>query len=132
MKLRANERIVNQHRCSSDRIASLFVELLERQFPIDEMHPKINLRSLSDFALHLSVHVNHLNRAVKENTGKTTTEMILERILQEAKLLLKQGEWNVSEITYGLGFYETAHSFNFFKSHVSLNPLQFRKLDRQI
>lgn len=128
MKLQPNERIVYRHRCASDRIASLFVELLERQFPIDEMHPKINLRSPSDFALHLSVHVNHLNRAVKENTGKTTTEVILERILQEAKLLLKQGEWNVSEIAYGLGFSETAHFINFFKSHVGLSPLQFREL----
>jgi AraC-like DNA-binding protein len=104
------------------------VELLERQFPIDETHPKINLRSPSDFALHLSVHVNHLNRAVKENAGKTTTEVILERILQEAKLLLTNSEWNVSEIAFGHGFSETAHFINFFKSHVGQSPLQFRKM----
>ena len=57
---------------ASQRISTLFVELLERQFPIDENHTEIHLRSPSDFAHQLNVHVNHLNRAVKKTIGKTT------------------------------------------------------------
>jgi hypothetical protein len=30
-------------------------------------HKELNLRSASDFAQQLNVHVNHLNRAVKES-----------------------------------------------------------------
>lgn len=111
---------------ASQRIATLFIELLERQFPIDENHQILNLRSASDFAAQLNVHVNHLNRSVKETTDKTTSQIIAERILQEAKILLKHSPWNVSEIAHALGFTETTHFNNFFKKHVQLSPLKFR------
>ena len=104
----------------------LFLELLERQFPIDEIHQKINLRSASEFAGQLNVHVNHLNRAVKDTTEKTTSQLIAERILQEAKILLKHSSWNVSEIAFALGFTEVTHFNNFFKKHVQISPLKFR------
>ena len=104
----------------------LFLELLERQFPIDENHPKVNLRSASEFAQQLNIHVNHLNRAVKAITEKTTTQIIAERILQEAKILLKHSQWNVSEIAYALGFTEVSHFNNFFKKHMGISPLKFR------
>jgi AraC-like DNA-binding protein len=113
---------------ASQRISSLFLELLERQFPIDENHKEINLRSASDFAAQLNVHVNHLNRAVKETTDKTTSQIIAERVLQEAKILLKHSPWNVSEIAYALGFAETTHFNNFFKKHMELSPLKFRNV----
>lgn len=111
---------------ASQRISTLFLELLERQFPIDENHQAVKLRAASDFAQQLNVHVNHLNRSVKEITGKTTSQIIGERILQEAKILLKHSPWNVSEIAYALGFTETTHFNNFFKKHTTLSPLKFR------
>lgn len=79
-----------------------------------------------DFARQLNVHVNHLNRAVKENTGKTTSQLIAGRLLQEGKILLKHSTWNVSDIAYALGFAEVIHFNNFFKKHVQLSPLKFR------
>lgn len=111
---------------SSSRTSSLFVELLERQFPIASPSQKIGLRTAKDFAERLSVHVNHLNKVLKEHTGKTTTDLIKNRIIQEAKILLKQTDWNISEIAYSLGFEEVAHFSNFFKKQTSLSPLGFR------
>lgn len=113
---------------ASQRISTIFLELLERQFPIDEDHPSVNLRSASDFAHQLNVHVNHLNRAVKETTQKTTTQIIAERVLQEAKILLKHSHWNVAEIAYALGFNEVTHFNNFFKKHTHGSPSQFRNM----
>jgi len=113
---------------ASQRISMLFMELLERQFPIDETHLSIGLRSASEYANQLNVHVNHLNRAVKETTEKTTTQIIAERILQEAKVLLKHTAWNVADIAYALGFAEATHFNNFFKKHVQLSPVKFRNL----
>ncbi len=55
---------------ASQRISALFMELLERQFPIDDSHLAVQLRSAADFADQLNVYVNHLNRAVKETTQK--------------------------------------------------------------
>jgi AraC family transcriptional regulator, transcriptional activator of pobA len=113
---------------ASQRIATLFLELLERQFPIDEDHPSVNVRSASDFANQLNVHVNHLNRAVKETTQKTTTHIIAERILREAKIMLKHSKWNVAEIAYALGFNEVTHFNNFFKKHTQGSPSKFRNV----
>ncbi|WP_420148605.1 helix-turn-helix domain-containing protein [Spirosoma sp.] len=111
---------------ASARVSSLFIELLERQFPIESPHQKLTLRTAKDFADRLSVHVNHLNKVLKENTGKTTTELIGSRIVQEAKILLKQTDWTISEIAYSLGFEEVAHFSNFFKKQTTVAPVIFR------
>lgn len=86
----------------------------------------LNLRTAVDFATQLSIHVNHLNKALKDTTGKSTSALIAERIVQEAKTLLKHTDWNVSEIGYCLGFQEPAHFNNFFKKKTALTPRSFR------
>ncbi len=111
---------------ASTRISTLFIELLERQFPIESTTQILQLRAAKDYAETLRVHVNHLNKVLKEVTGKTTTEIITSRIAQEAKVLLRQTNWNVSEIAYSLGFEEVAHFSNFFKKQTELSPLRFR------
>ena len=111
---------------ASARLISLFIELLERQFPIELPGQRLELRSAKEYAERLAVHVNHLNKVLKENTGKTTTEILSSRLVQEAKILLKQTDWNISEIAYSLGFEEVAHFSNFFKKQTSLAPLVFR------
>ena len=111
---------------ASARVSSLFIELLERQFPIESPNQKLNLRTAKDYADRLAVHVNHLNKVLKEKTGKTTTDIISSRIVQEAKILLKQTDWNISEIAYSLGFEQVAHFSNFFRKQTSLAPLAFR------
>ena len=115
-----------QHTNASARIVSLFVELLERQFPIDSPDHVLRLKTAGDYAMQLSVHANHLNRVVKEITGKTTTEHIAERIVKEAKALLLHTSWNVSEIAYSLGFEYPAYFNNFFKKQTQQTPRSFR------
>lgn len=128
LKMQPAASYQNQPTNASQRIASLFLELLERQFPIDDTHQKMTLRTANDFASQLNVHVNHLNRAVKEITSKTTTQLIAERTIQEARILLKHTSWTVSEIAYALGFSEPTHFNNFFKKHMLLSPLKFRNV----
>lgn len=128
MKMQPSANFDKKQVNASQRISTLFLELLERQFPIDDNHHKIHLRSASEFASQLNIHVNHLNRAVKETTQKTTSQITAERILQESKILLKHCNWNVSEIAYALGFTEVTHFNNFFKKYVLLSPLKFRNV----
>ena len=108
------------------RVASLFIELLERQFPIESPMQQMKLRTPADFADHLCIHVNHLNRSLKEVTEKTTSQLIAERVLQEGRALLKHTNWNISEIAWCLGFEELPHFIHFFKKNVQLTPGSFR------
>lgn len=112
---------------ASERITGLFAELLERQFPIELSNQVIQLSTPSAFAKQLNVHVNHLNKALKEITGKTTSRLIRERILQEAKVLLKSTNWTVNEIAWSLGFEEPNHFSTFFKSLAGITPNKFRQ-----
>ncbi len=113
-------------RTAADRVAALFADLLERQFPLESPQQRLRLRTATDYAGRLAVHVNHLNRVLKETTGRTTTALIGGRVAQEAKMLLKQTNWSVSEIADSLGFADVAHFCNFFKRQTGLVPGAFR------
>ena len=125
-KLQPASTLPAQHK-GTDRVASIFIELLERQFPIETLYQKPELRTAGDYANRLSVHVNYLNKALKESTGRTTTEIISQRFLQEAKILLRHTNWNISQIAWSLGFEEVAHFSNFFRKHTGFSPNAFRE-----
>ena len=129
LKLKPASIETNRHSNASERISGLFMELLERQFPMESPMQRMQLRTASDFATHLGIHVNHLNRALNESLQKSTTMLITERIVQEAKILIRHTNWNISEIANSLGFEETAHFSNFFKKHASHSPASYRKLE---
>lgn len=126
LKMRPSDPVKYDKQNGSSRIAALFIELLEKQFPIERNDGRVQLRFPSDFANQLSVHVNHLNRSVKDVTQRTTSELIMQRLIKEAKILLKHSTWNISEIAYKLGFESPTHFNTYFKKYVSLTPSQFR------
>ena len=127
LKMNSNSVIEIKSTNSLQRITTLFFDLLERQFPIDEQHHTLELRSASDFADQLNIHVNYLNRALKDTIGNTTLQVVNERIFREAKILLKQTKWSVSDIAFALGFKEVTHFNNFFKKYSDQTPLKFRR-----
>jgi AraC family transcriptional activator of pobA len=116
----------NNSHSASTRVSSLFIELLERQFPIASTHQKLSLRTARDYADRLAIHSSHLNKVLKEKTGKTTTDLIAERLVNEARILLSQTNWNVSEIAYSLGFEQLSHFSSFIKKQTSYSPIEIR------
>lgn len=125
LKLQPSEHY-DQHKNAASRITSVFLELLERQFPIETTDHPLQLRTAQDYAKNLNVHVNHLNRAVKEVTGKPTTAHISERIISEAKALLQHTDWNIADIAYALGFEYPTYFNNYFKRMTGTNPKSLR------
>ena len=125
-KMEPSAGVRHHEKNAARRISVLFLELLERQFPIEDPRQRLSLRSAADYADRLSIHVNHLNKALKETSGKTTSNIIAERVEREAKILLKSTGWNVSEIAYCLGFDEPTHFNNFFRKHLKTSPTKFR------
>lgn len=116
-----------QANSAAKRISADFLQLLENQFPITDLRHPLKLKSASDFAQKLSIHVNHLNRTLKAVHDQSTSVLIRERILAESERMLERNDWNVSEIAYGLGFSEVTHFNNFFKKGMDMSPSQFRK-----
>lgn len=111
---------------ASSRTTVLFLELLERQFPIESADQPLQLKTAHDFAESLSLHVNHLNRSVKENTGKSTSTLIAERIIVEARTLLLHTDWSIAEIAFALGFSYPSYFNSYFKRITGTVPSALR------
>jgi AraC family transcriptional regulator, transcriptional activator of pobA len=126
-KMRPAEISPSNSSNASERITGLFAKLLERQFPIEMTNQVVRIKSPSDFAGQLNIHVNHLNKALKETTGRTTSQLINNRFLQEAKILLKSTNWTINEIAWCLGFEEPNHFSSFFKNLEHTTPKAFRQ-----
>jgi AraC family transcriptional activator of pobA len=112
---------------ASSRITARFLELLEKQYPITSANQPLVLKKPKDFADKLAVHVNHLNAAVREITGKRTGHHIANRMIAESSVLLQFSNWSIADIAYGLGFNYPNHFNNFFKKHTGATPLSLRK-----
>jgi AraC family transcriptional activator of pobA len=125
MKMQPSENFF-KHKNASSRITSLFLELLERQFPVETKDQPLVLKTPQDYAQSLAVHVNHLNRSVKEVTGKPTTAHITERIIGEAKALLQHTDWSIADIGYSLGFEYPSYFNNYFKRLTGTIPKSLR------
>ncbi|MEH6305546.1 helix-turn-helix transcriptional regulator [Olivibacter sp. CPCC 100613] len=123
-----NEIRINKHDAAASRITRSFLELLERQFPIEMKNQQVLLRNAADFAHTLAIHENYLNRVLKKTMGSTTTQLIQQRFLQEARVLIRHSSIDISEIAYLLGFKEISHFSGFFKKNEGISPLQYRKV----
>lgn len=125
LKMQPSKNFV-QHNSAASRLTNVFLELLERQFPVESSDSPLQLRTPQDYAEHLSVHVNYLNKSIKEVTGKSTSAHISERIVIEAKALLQHTNWNVNEIAYALGFEYPTYFNNYFKRLTGTTPKAIR------
>lgn len=112
---------------AAGRIAALFMELLQRQFPISSLQHTIQLKTAAQYAENLCIHVNYLNYSVRETTGKTTTEHIIGAIVTEARALLNHTPWSIGDIAYCLGFESTTYFNQFFKKHTGITPTSLRR-----
>ena len=109
------------------RVAAEFIRLLNLQFPVDLPLQTIALKKPVDYAGRIAVHINHLNTAVQKATGKSTTTHISERLFAEAKSLLNYTDYNVAEISSGLGFEYQSYFNRFFKKYAGVSPTEYRK-----
>jgi hypothetical protein len=82
-------------------------------------------KSAQFYADKLNVSTKHLNRIVKDSINKTSSELIADRVILEAKRLLIQSNLNVSEIGYALGYFDKSYFVRFFKKQTGETPLTF-------
>ena len=87
--------------------------------------------NVSDYANALNVSADHLNRVVKSLSGKTAKEHIQSRIVLAAKRLIYFSSLSNKELSYQLGFSESANFSTFFKKCTGFTPSEFRKREKE-
>lgn len=83
--------------------------------------------SVATYAQKLNISTKTLNNSVKSKTGRTTLQLINDRVILEAKRKLSHSTAFVNEIGFDLGFEDPSYFVKFFKKHVHLTPSEFRK-----
>ena len=122
---------VQCHKSAAQRLAELFLNLLDSQFPLNLKMGKPILTTPSQYADRLCVHVNHLNKVIKGVTGKTTSETIAGRIIDEAIRLLQNTDLSIGEIGELLGFEGVASFSKFIRKNTGHCPKEYRMEMRQ-
>lgn len=82
--------------------------------------------STSFYARQVSLSEKRLNELAKKVLGFTVKQLILERLLLEAKRLISYGQLTFKEIAFELGFNDSAYFSRFFKMQSGLTPEQFK------
>lgn len=111
----------------SSQIVKSFKELLEKHYRDLSSGKAETVFRVQDYANEQNLHPNYLSNVIKSKTGKPIAVWIADKTIAEAKSLLQNSSISIKEITYKLGFSETAHFSNFFKKHTNTSPVQYRK-----
>ena len=110
-------QIPNRHQQES---LESFLSLLETYF---STHKKV-----SDYTNMLNLSFYQLNAITKSALGKTCSEVIMDRIILEAKRFLLATSNQVKEISYQLGYEDVSYFVRLFKKQTGHSPEAFRQL----
>lgn len=105
-----------------DNIISKYKNLVEDHFRKNHQ--------VQDYSQMLNISPGHLNRYCKEQSGMTASEIILDRLILEAKRLLLFTDKSSKRIAYHLNFEDPSYFSRFFRKKTGYSPLRFRKLMR--
>lgn len=96
---------------------TLLEELIEKNY--------LNIKSPGRYAEMMHMSEKHLNRICKAGLNKTTTDVIADRVIIEAKRIMAHHKHTVSEVSEILGFDDIAYFSRFFRKRTALTPLAF-------
>ena len=111
---------LRQERGEDLRLFLKFCDLVEANFR-DHL-------ALADYAERLSITGARLNDICRRMANLPSKEVVHQRLLQEARRLLRFSAVQVSEIGYQLGFSDPAYFSRFFTKRTGLSPSQYRLL----
>ncbi|MGB1288226.1 MAG: helix-turn-helix domain-containing protein [Aggregatilineales bacterium] len=116
---RARQNLPQEYRASHNTmyIYQEFVALLETEFR--QQH------SVTYYARSMHLTPRQLSEIVKKSAGKSAKTLIQERIILEAKRLLRYSNASVKEIAYQLGFKDPSYFSKVFKQVEGESPSRY-------
>ena len=102
------------------------IELFERFESLLEQH-YLKHWTVSQYAGALSITPTHLSRITRSATGRSASNLIVERVVREARRNLAYTTLPISTIAYTLGFNDPAYFSRMFSEATGLSPRSFRE-----
>ena len=82
--------------------------------------------SVAQYAEQLGVSAGQLSRLTRESLGKSSIDLINERVLIEAQRELIYTNASIKQIADGLGFEDESYFGRFFRKHLGVSPQAYR------
>jgi AraC-like DNA-binding protein len=102
----------------AEYIFERFIQLLE-----DPHQPFL---SVNKYATLLNITPKYFSSVCKKLSGKTANEIIIEEIIKQAKLLLRDNSLSIKQVADLLNFSNQSHFGTYFHRYTGLSPQQFR------
>ncbi|MCH5325878.1 MAG: AraC family transcriptional regulator [Duncaniella sp.] len=106
------------HKSRREELLTRFMDTLERHFRVE--------RSVNFYADALFVTPKHLSAVLKEVSGQTAGEWIDNRVILEAKKMLRTTGMNILEISSALNFSNQSFFGKYFKHLTGISPREYR------
>ncbi len=84
-------------------------------------------KSIEEYADEMSISPGHLNRICKQVSGKSPKDLVIDFFMNEAKILLSDDRYSVSEVSHLIGLDDPSYFSRLFKKRTDMTPNQFRK-----
>ena len=95
-----------------------------------ETHYKEEALGLTELAAHFHMSVSAASKYIKEKSGMKYTDYISQLRIKEACRLLETTEMSVSDITYEVGYQDSASFSKKFKAQLGVSPSAYRARHR--
>ena len=86
--------------------------------------------TLARAARAVGVSANHLNRLLRQQTGLTFRQLLIQRRIELAKTLLRNGDESCTEIAMTCGFGDSNYFARLFRRKTGVTPSEFRRRAR--
>ena len=83
--------------------------------------------SLKEIAAHFSYHPNYVSTLLHKELGKTFSEIVLEKRMDRALILLKGTTLSIEEISSMLGYSNTSNFYKAFREYYGKTPRDFMR-----
>lgn len=118
--LQESEVVLNTFK-SGHQLFIQFRRLVEQEYA--------TLHTVQEYADRLNVAVRTLNKCVNECSRKSPLAFINDRIILEAKRMVRYTSMMIKEIAYELGYDDPSYFVKFFKRQTGSLPSDFREQD---
>ncbi len=118
-------QFVNRKELSNDLLEKFNLQL-SRYFESGQLQEN-GIPSIEQIANEMLVSQRYLSDTLKKETGKTTTEHLHLRLIDEAKNVLLQPNKSISQVAYELGFEYPPYFSRLFKKKEGISPTEYRE-----
>ncbi|GMA62794.1 bifunctional transcriptional activator/DNA repair enzyme AdaA [Alicyclobacillus fastidiosus] len=112
-------------RCKPDQFQWPAEELARKTMDYIDAHHSEPL-TLGIMANGLHINQYHLHHIFKRVVGVTPREYLLQKRIAQAKRLLDEREFSVTDIAASVGFVNAAHFSTVFRKQIGLSPSEYR------